>query len=172
MVRGERMQDADRPPEIQTLPQPARARRPRVQSEPLRVVPLSEGLDRIRGHRRGRRDIRQRSAIRPPELERAVGLSIHLIALLVYRAMVPATEERKVRQRGRPALRPVAHVMPLAQWEAAAREAATVIPVLQRAPQRRRNRPRARPDLHDAPVLIVLHHHPARVARQAPGRFW
>ena len=108
------MQDADRPPEFQTLPQPARARRPRVEAEPLRVVLFSEGLDRIRGHRRARRDFGQRSAIRPPELERAVGLAIHLIALLVYRAMVPATEQREVRQRGGPALRPVPHVMSLA----------------------------------------------------------
>src|SRR3989442_1087362 len=100
------MQDADRPPQIQTLPQPARARRPRVETEPLRVVPLSEGLDRISGHRGRRRDIGQGSAIRTPELERAVGLSIHLIALLVYRAMVPATEESEVRERGGPALRP------------------------------------------------------------------
>ena len=128
------MQDADRPAEIQTLPQPARARRPRVEAEPLRIVPLSEGLDRISGYRGRRWDIGQGTAVRPPELERAVGLSIHLVALLVDRAMVPATEEREVRQRGRAALRPVAHVMPLAQREAAAREAAATIPVVQRAP--------------------------------------
>ena len=109
------MQDTDRPAEIQALPQPPGARRPRVETEPLRVVPLSEGLDRIRGHRRRGRDIGQRPSVRPTELERAVGLSIHLVALLVHRAMVPATEEREVRERSRPALRPVLHVMSLAQ---------------------------------------------------------
>ena len=150
------MQDADRPPEIQTLPQPARAHRPRVEAKPLRVVPLSESVDWIRRHRRGKRDIGQRSAIRPPEPERAVGLSIHLVALLVYRAMVPAAEQREIRQRGRAALRPMAHVMSLAQWESTTREAAAVVSVVQRAPQHRGNRPRSRPDLHDAPVLIVL----------------
>ena len=108
------MQDADRPPEIQALPQPARACRPRVEVEPLRVVPLSEGLDRVRGYCGWRRDIRQRSTVRPPELERAVGLSIHLVAFFVDRAVVPATEQREVRQRGRAALRPMPHVMPLA----------------------------------------------------------
>ena len=126
------MQDADRPPQIQTLPQPARARRPRVETEPLRVVLFSEGLDWIGGHRRRRRDIGQGSAVRPPELERAVGLSIDMVALLVYRAMVPATEQREVRQRRRPALRPVTHVMSFPQWEPAAREAAAVVPVVQR----------------------------------------
>ena len=165
------MQDVDRPAQIQTLPQPARACRPRVKAEPLRVVLLSEGLDRIRRHRRGRRDIRQGPAVRPPEPERAVGLAIYLVALLVYRAMVPATEQREVRQRRRPALRPVPHVMSLAQWEPAAREAAAAVPMVQRAPQRWRNRPRPRPDLHNAPVLIVVHHHAARVAREAPQRF-
>ena len=65
----------------------------------------------------------------------------------------------------------MAHVMSLAQREPAAREAALVIPMVQRAPQRRGNGPRPHPDLHDAPVLIVSHHHAARVARQAPRRF-
>ena len=42
---------------------------------------------------------------------------------------------------------------------------------MERAPQCRRNRPRPGPDLHGAPLLVVPHHHPARVARQAPRRF-
>ncbi len=88
------MQDADRPSDVQALAQPACARRPRVQAEPLRVVLGSESLGRIGGHYRGRRDIGQEPAVRPPEMERAVGLSIHLVAFLVDRAVVPATEER------------------------------------------------------------------------------
>ena len=132
---------------------------------------LSEGLDRIRKHRRGGRHLGEGPAVRPPELERAVGLSIHLVTLLVYRTMVPATEQREVRERGRATLRPVAHVMPLAEREAAARKTATSVAVVKRTPQRRGNRPRSRPDLHDAPVLIVLHHHAARVACEAPRRF-
>jgi len=62
-------------------------------------------------------------------------------------------------------------VMPLAERQPAAREAATLIPVMERAPQSRRNRPGPGADLKGAPVLVVPHHHPARVARQAPGRF-
>ena len=113
------MQDVDRPAQIQALAQPGRARRPRVEAEPLRVVLRAEGLDRIGGHRGRRRDLGQEPAVRPPELQRAVGLSIDLVALLVHRAVVPATEQGEVRERGRAALRPVTDVMALA--EAAAR---------------------------------------------------
>jgi hypothetical protein len=41
----------------------------------------------------------------------------------------------------------------------------------QGAPERGRNRARPGPDVHEAPVGIVPHHHPARVTREASGRF-
>jgi len=100
-----------------------------------------------------------------------IARAIDLVALLVHRAVMPATQGRKVRERGRAALSPVADVMPLAERHSAAREAAAAVPVVERAPQRRENRPGPSADLHDAPVVVVPHHHPARVARQAPGRF-
>ncbi len=165
------VQDVDRPGEIQALPEPVRARRPRVESESLGVVPRPEGLDRVSGHRDRRRDVGQGAAVGPPELERAVGLSIEVIALFVDRAVVPATEPGEVRERGGAALRPMPDVMPLAEREPAAREAAAVVPVVQRAPQRRGNGPGPGADLHDVAVGIVPHHHPAGVARQAPRRF-
>jgi hypothetical protein len=165
------MQHVDRPAHVQALPEPARARRPRVETEPLRVMLLTERLDRIGGHRRRQRDVGQEPAIRPAEAERAVGLSIDLITLLVDGAVVPATEQREIRERGRPALGPVVKVMPLAERDGATREAATMAPVMERSPQRRGNRPGPGPDLHEAPVLVVLHHHPARIARQALRRF-
>ena len=57
-------------------------------------------------------------------------------------------------------------------WEQLyAREAAAAVAMMQRPPQRRRNRPRPGSHLHDTAVLIVAHHHAARVARQAPRRF-
>ena len=90
------MQDIDCPAHIQALPQPAGARRSRVEAEPLRVVPRPEGLAGISGHRDRRRDIGQDPAVRSPERERAVGLSIDLVALLMDRAVVPATEESEV----------------------------------------------------------------------------
>jgi hypothetical protein len=85
------MQDVDRPNHIQALSEPARARRPRVEAKSLRVVPCSEGLNRIGRHRCWRRDIRQQPAIGAPEPQRAVGLSIYLVTLLVHRTMMSAT---------------------------------------------------------------------------------
>ena len=85
------MQDVDRPNHIQALSEPARARRPRVETKSLRVVPCSEGLNRIGRRRRRRRDIGQQPAIGPPEPEHAVGLSLHLVAFLVDGAVVSAT---------------------------------------------------------------------------------
>src|SRR5204863_8144045 len=126
----------DRPGDIQALPEPARARRPRVESKSQRLVPRPERRDRIGGQRDRRRDVGQQAAVRPPEPERAVGLWIDAIALLVDRAVVPATEEREVGERGGPALRPVAEVMPLAQRQPAAREAAAAVAMVKRAPQR------------------------------------
>src|SRR6266545_7384291 len=104
-VPGQGVQDVDRPAEIQALPKPLRARRPRVESETLGVVQRPEGLDRVSGHRDWRRDVGQGAAVGPPELERAVGLSIEVKALLVDRAVVAATEQGEVRERGGAALR-------------------------------------------------------------------
>jgi hypothetical protein len=142
-----------------------------VHAEPLRVVLRAERLDRIRGHRGRGRDVGEQLAVRSPELKRAVGLSLDLIALLVHRAVMAATEHREVRQRGRAALRPMLEVMALPERQSAARETATLVAVVERAPQCRWNRPRPGPDLDGAPVLVVPHHHAARIARQALGRF-
>jgi hypothetical protein len=165
------MQDVDRPADVEALSLPARERSPRVEAEAEGDVYVAHDLDRICGHCGRRRDLGQRPAIRPPELERAIRLSIDLIALFVDRAVVPATEQREIRERRGPALRPVPDVMPLTERHAAAREAASPVPMVQRSPQRRRNRPGPGPDLHDAPGRVVRHHHPARVARQAPHSF-
>jgi len=142
-----------------------------MQAQPLRGVPRPQGLSRISRHRGRRRDLGQGPAVRPPEAERTVGLALDLIALLVHRTVMPATEQGEVRQRGRAAPCPVAEVMPLAERDPAAREAAAPVPVVERAPQRRRDRPRPGPDFQEAPVRVVAHHHPAGVARQAPRRF-
>ena len=115
------MQDVDRPDHIETLPQPTRTRRPRVEAEPRRVVPRPEDPNGIGGQRRRRRHLGQGPAVRPPEAERAVGLALDVVALLVHRAVVPAAKQGEVRERGGAALRPVAEVMPLAEGEPAAR---------------------------------------------------
>ena len=59
-------------------------------------------------------------------------LSIDLEALLVDRPVVPATEECEVRERGGAALSPRTDVMALPEADAAAREAATAVPMLER----------------------------------------
>jgi len=167
---GSRVQDVDRPAQIQALPEPARARRPRVEAKALRGVTRAERLDGISGHRGGRRHLGQRAAVRPPESERAVGPARDLETLLVHRSVVPAAEEREVRERRRPSLGPVAEMMPLAIAHAAAREPAAAVPMVERPPQGGGNRPGPGPDLDHAALLIMAHHHPAGIARQAPGR--
>jgi hypothetical protein len=68
-----------------------------VDAEPLRLVPRPQRLDGIVGYRSGRRHLGQESPVGAPELEHAVRLSIDLVALLVDRAMVPATQQRQIR---------------------------------------------------------------------------
>jgi len=128
----QRVQDVDRPTHVQTLPEPAGARRPRIETKALRVVTRSERLDGITGHRNGHWHIRQWAAVRTPELERAVGPACDLEALLVHRAVMPATEQRQVRERRRAPVRPVAEMMPLAEMNTAAREAAAPVPMVER----------------------------------------
>ncbi len=142
-----------------------------MEAEPLRVVPGQEGLDGIGGYRSGRRHLGQEPPVRAPEPEFAVGLSIHLVALLVDRAVVPATEQREIRERRRAAVRPVADVVPLAEREPAAGKAAAPVPVVEHPPKGRRDGPCSGADLDDPAIRGVPHHHPARIARQALRRF-
>src|SRR5438093_374265 len=167
----QRVQDVDRPAYVQAFPQPTRHRRACVDPKPLRRVPRSQNVGGIVRHVWRRRDFGQWPAVRAQESQFAVGQSLHLITLLVHRAMVAPTEQRQVRERGRAALRPVANVMALAEREAAAREAATFVAVVEHAPERGRNGPGTGADLFDPAIRSVPHHHPARVARQALRRF-
>jgi hypothetical protein len=130
----QRMQDVDRPPHVQALSEPARARRPSVEMKALRFMGYSKGLDGLLGHRGRRRHLRQRPAIRPPESQRPVGPTRDLVTLLVHGPMMPPAEQREVRERGRPAVRPVAEMMPLPEANTAAGEAATPVPMVERPP--------------------------------------
>src|SRR5437762_11551070 len=116
------------------------------------------------------RDLGQELAAGTAEPKLAVRLSIKSVALLVDRAVVPATEHGEIRQRGGTALRPVTNVMALSEADPAAREAAAAVAVMERPPECRGNRPGASIDLHDPAVLAVSHHHPAGVARQTLRR--
>ena len=103
-----------------------------MQAVSLRVVSGSEDLHGIAEHLRRRRNLGQKPAVRAAEAKLAVGLSIELITLLVNGAVVPATEQGEVRERGGAAVSPVTDVMALAEADAAAREAAAAVAVMER----------------------------------------
>src|SRR5262245_43244066 len=146
----QRVQDVDRPHDIQALTQPRRHCSLRVQTEPLRIVPRTEDVDDITRRLRRRWDLGQAPAIRSVESKLGVGLSIQLVALLVDGAMVPATEQRKIRERGGASVGPVTDVMALAEANPAAREATAAVAMVERAPYRRRDRAGAGRDLDRA----------------------
>jgi hypothetical protein len=95
------MQDVDRPAHVQPFPEPLGEPRARMELEPLRHALRPERARRIGGHRRWRGHVGQNLAVRAPELERAVGPSLDSVALLVHRPVMPAAQEREIRQRGR-----------------------------------------------------------------------
>lgn len=82
------MQDGERPADVEPLAQPAGARGPRAEPNPQRGMLLVQRRNRIRGHSDRRRHLRERAAIRPPELERAVGSSRDPVALFMYRVVM------------------------------------------------------------------------------------
>ena len=105
-----------------------------MQAKPLRVVARSENLHGIVRHLRRRRQLGQNLAVRAAEAKRAVGLSLELVAPLVDGAVVPATEQGEVRERGGAPLCPVPDVMSLAERQPAAGEAAAPVTVMERPP--------------------------------------
>ena len=105
-----------------------------MQVEPPRLVPFPEGVHGIATHLGRRRDLGQQPAVRATEPKLAVRLAIELVALLVDSAVMPATEQREIGERGGTPLGPVTDVMALADPHPAAREAAAPIPVVERPP--------------------------------------
>lgn len=123
------MQDGERPADVEPLAQPAGACRPRVEAKSQRGILRVQRMNRIRGHRGRRRHLREGAAIRPPELERAVGPSRDPVALFVDRVVMAAAQEDQVAERGRAALGPVTHVMTLSDPYMTAREATAPVPM-------------------------------------------
>ena len=128
----QRVQDVDRPAHVQAFPQPTWHRRPRVNAKPLRLMPRSQNVDGVVRQLWRRRHFGQRPAIRAPESELAVGLSLDVVTLLVNGAMVPATEQGQVRERRGATVGPVADVMALAGPKTTAREAAAAVSMVER----------------------------------------
>jgi len=94
-------------------------------------VSRSQHIYRITLQRKRRRHIRERPAIRTPELKRPVRLTLDPVALLVHGPVVPSTQKREIRERSGPTSSPVPEMMPLTEGHATAREAATTVPMLQ-----------------------------------------
>jgi hypothetical protein len=132
----EGMEHIDRPAEVEGLPAPSRARRTRVERQPLSAMAHAQRPHRIRGHRGRGRDAGQRPPVGSPEAELAVGRTVDLVALLVHGAVVAAAEEGKVVEGGGAAVGPVAEVVALAGGDATAGEAAAAIAVEESAAQR------------------------------------
>jgi hypothetical protein len=61
-----------------------------------------ERLDRLVGYRSRRRRLGQQATIRPPEAQRPIRLTRDLIAFLVHRPVMPAAQQREIRQRRGP----------------------------------------------------------------------
>ena len=112
---GPRVQDIERPGDIQALSGPAHGRGVRPDVEPEPGIRGAEGLQWIGGHEGWRRHVGQHPAVRTPELQRAVGMSDDPITILVHGAVMAATEQREIRERRRAPGRPVPDVMALAE---------------------------------------------------------
>src|SRR3989442_12404929 len=94
------------------------------------LVGIAESFQRS-GH------LGQKLAVRAAEPKRAVGPAIELVAFLVNRAVVAATEQGEIRERGGTPLSPVTDGMALAEPAPAAWEPAAVAPGVERPRERR-----------------------------------
>ena len=126
-----------------------------MHDKPVRLVPRAKDRYGIAGDLGRRWNFGENSAVGAAEPELAVRLSIELVALFVDGAVVPATEQGEIRERGGASIGPVTDVMPLAEPNAAAGEAAAAVAMVERAPNRRRDRPGSGRDLDDAAVLAA-----------------
>ncbi len=105
-----------------------------MQDKPLSIVPRSQDFHWIAGQFTRRRDLGQKLAVRAAEPKLAVGLSIELVTVLVNGAVVAATEQGEIRERGGAPLCPVADVMSLPKPDPAARKTAAAVSVVERPP--------------------------------------
>jgi hypothetical protein len=124
------MQYVDGPAQIQALSEPARLGRVRTEPKALRSVTDPKHRSRIPLAPGRGRHLREEAAIGPPEQERPVGPTRRLVSLLVHRPVMPAAEQRQIRERGGAALRPVVEMVSLGDAHAATREATAPVPML------------------------------------------
>jgi hypothetical protein len=125
------MQDVDRVAHVQTFAQPLWSGRARVQIHGGRPVPGSQNTERIVSNPGRRWHLRQQLASRTAEPQLPIRIALDLNALFVHRPVVSAAQDRKVRERRGPALRPVLDVMTLPEPHPAPREPAAAVSMLQ-----------------------------------------
>ena len=114
---------------------------------------------------------RQRHAVRAQEPELPGGVSYHLKALFVHRAVVEPAAQHQVLQPGLPAVGPVHDVVGVAVAGVAAGELAlAAIAVQQGAAQGGRDRTRPAADLRHLAVGAVAQRHEGGIAGDAAGR--
>ena len=131
------------------------------------MTPL-ESADRIGGHLGRWWDLGQGSAIRPTKPKRAVEPAMDSVALLVDRAVMPATEQREIGKRRRSPFCPVAEMVPLREADAAAGKATTSIAMIERPPHRKFIDADHPP--HHRPALLAVLLRPAIARANDPRR--
>jgi hypothetical protein len=92
-----------------------------------------ENIYGIDEHDGSRWDLREQAAVRPAELQLAIWISIELKAFFVDCAVVPATEQSKIRKFGGAAVSPVMDVVALPEAYATAREGAAAVAMVERS---------------------------------------
>jgi hypothetical protein len=90
------VQHVDGVSDVEPLSPPIRSRGPRAHDDPGSVVVRSEGADRVSRSFRRARHIRYHATIRAAEAQLTIGLSIHLIALLVDGPVMATAEQHEV----------------------------------------------------------------------------
>jgi hypothetical protein len=159
-------------PEIVHACPPSRSRRAPVGIDTSLVVVAHEHPRRVLGELRRRPP---RVVVRPApwihEHRPPVTVPQDPPSALVHEPVVMTAQEHRVPQARPPAVRPVPHVMRVAEAEAAAREATTPVPGLEGAAQRGRDRARSPAHVEHRAVGAVRDPDQPRVAGDPAGRF-
>jgi hypothetical protein len=124
------MQDVNRVVDIEPLAEPLRLRTAQIHPYPLLLVLRAKVFHGILGRRGWWWNVVDRLAIRPPEPQLTVRVSIDLEPFLMHRAMVSPTQQHQVRERRGSTSRPVMDVVALTETYATAWEAAATVAVV------------------------------------------
>jgi hypothetical protein len=128
------MQHVDGIADVEALSEPSGFRCARVDGDAFGGVLCAKHRNGIGRYRRSRRHCEDDGAVRPPEAQLAVRLSLDLKSFFVNRAVVSTTQHREIRQGCGTAVRPMADVMTLPELASAAGEATALVAMFKRTP--------------------------------------